>query len=445
MSDAPEGNRKDASRADVELVTTLDVAGKSFRVELQQTEQTPELRVWLFSSATVAAIPSVHSIMGESAIEKHLPEALVKTRFMNTALWQWIALIALLVILRLFATLLWRVGAAVSRRIFRQASADMKDYGVKQLVGPVGLLIGVAAYGAAVALIAPSALVRFYLSRILTLLAFMAIAWILMRLLDILSRRLHIIADPRQQALYSSVMPLGLRVVKITIFTIALITTFSTWGYNTSTIWATLGVGSLAVALAAQKTLENFFGGVSVIGDRPVLVGDFCRVGSMVGTVEDIGLRSTRIRTLDRTLVTVPNSQFSTMTLENFAKRDRMWFHPTFAVRCDAMPDQVRTVMASFESILRNHPEVDAGTVPVRFTGIGEYAYNLEIFAYVLTPSFDRFLVVQTELLLKMIDAIEQAGTALAVPVRELIGGPAQSPVQIGAPVGQDGQAKQLR
>src|SRR5207237_8568046 len=99
------------------------------------------------------------------------------------------------------------------------------------------------------------------------------------------------------------------------------------WGYNVDTVLAGLGVGGIAVALAAQKTIENLFGGVSVISDKPVLVGDFCQFGGQVGTVEDIGLRSTRIRTLDRTVVTVPNSQFSTMTLENFSRRDRIWFH----------------------------------------------------------------------------------------------------------------------
>jgi MscS family membrane protein len=267
----------------------------------------------------------------------------------------------------------------------------------------------------------------------------MAIAWIVTRLLQILSRRVNIGADVRQQALYSSVMPLALRVVTIVIFVIAILATMSAWGYNTSTIWATLGVGSLAVALAAQKTLENFFGGVSVIGDRPVLVGDFCKVGDMTGTVEDIGLRSTRIRTLNRTLVTVPNSQFSTMTLENFAHRDKMFFHPTFMLRWDATPAQVREVMASFERILKDNPEVEIGRVPVRFTGVGSYSYNLEIFAYVLTRDFDRYLEVQTDLLLEMIDSVQAAGTGLAVPLQELTGSTMVLNEET-KPLGQDGR-----
>ena len=129
--------------------------------------------------------------------------------------------------------------------------------------------------------------------------------------------------------MYQSVLPLGLRVTKIVLFTLAVITTIVFRCTTPATIWGTLGIGSLALALAAQKILENFFGGVSVIADRSVLVGDIRRVGDKVGTVEDIGLRSTRIRTNGRTMLTVPNSRFSTMTLENYSRRDKMWFHPT--------------------------------------------------------------------------------------------------------------------
>src|ERR1700732_5482306 len=110
------------------------------------------------------------------------------------------------------------------------------------------------------------------------------------------------------QAVSYSVLPLGRQVLKLSLFLIAILGVLSVWGYNTNTILAGVGVGGLAVALAAQKTIENLFGGMSVITDRPVLVGDFCQFGGQVGTVEDIGLRSTRIRTLERTLVTVPNS-----------------------------------------------------------------------------------------------------------------------------------------
>jgi MscS family membrane protein len=421
LSESPEGNRTDLARRDLELVDSFVVGGRKIPVELQRVEINPGVEVWLFSADTVASIPTLSVLLGESEFEKLLPDVFVKVTFLGTALWRWLAIILLIPALGFLGRLISRAILAIVRKCIPGTSV-LKRYGIQDLVGPVGLLLGVAAYGAAIAWLGPSALVRFYISRILTLLAFMAIGWIVMRVLEILSRRLHVTGDVRQQALYSSVLPLALRVAKIVIFVIALVATLSTWGFNTSTIWAGLGVGSLAVALAAQKTLENFFGGVSVIGDRPVLVGDFCRVGDMVGTIEDIGLRSTRIRTLDRTIVTVPNSQFSTMTLENFAKRDKMWFHPTFNLRLDATREQISQVMDSFTEILKDHPDVEIGGVPLRFTGIANYSFTIEIFAYVLTADGDRFLPIQSELYLKLLDAVERAGTGLAVPVRELSG-----------------------
>ncbi|MGA8596253.1 MAG: mechanosensitive ion channel family protein [Bryobacteraceae bacterium] len=436
LSDAPEGNPHDLANGDRELVDSIDIDGRKVDIELQRRASD---HAWVFAAETVASIPNLHALTGETEFEKRLPDVLVKTTFIDTALWKWIALILLVPALGLLGRLISRAALAVTHRFVRSVPKALGDFGLRELVGPIGLLLGVSAYWAGLSFVAPSALVRFYISRVLTLLVFMAVAWIVARLLQILSRRLNIGADIRQQALYSSVMPLALRVAKIVIFVIAVLATMSAWGYNTSTLWATLGVGSLAVALAAQKTLENFFGGVSVIGDRPVLVGDFCKVGDMTGTVEDIGLRSTRIRTLNRTLVTVPNSQFSTMTLENFAHRDKMFFHPTFAIRCDATPAQVRAVMAAFERILKDNPEIEVGRVPVRFTGIGAYSYNLEIFAYVLTRETDRYLEVQTELLLEMIDAVEAAGTGLAIPLQELTGS-AKPLVEEAKPTGQDGR-----
>ncbi len=114
-------------------------------------------------------------------------------------------------------------------------------------------------------------------------------------------------------------------------------------------------MGGIAVALAAQKTLENVFGYLMIISDHPVAEGDFCRFGDQVGTVEEFGLRSTRVRTLDRTVVTVPNAEFSAMKLENFAKRDRIRFHTVLGLRYETTPDQLRHVLVEIRRLLLSH------------------------------------------------------------------------------------------
>ncbi len=130
------------------------------------------------------------------------------------------------------------------------------------------------------------------------------------------------------------------------------------WGYTTSTILAGAGVGGLAVALAAQKTLESLFGGIAVISDRPVLVGDLCLFGDRTGRVEDIGLCSTRIRTLDRSLVTIPKGQFSSKELETFSRQDRIWFHPRLSLARETTPLQIRELLNSPSHLLASNQEL---------------------------------------------------------------------------------------
>jgi len=239
-----------------------------------------------------------------------------------------------------------------------------------------------------------------------------------MRLVDLLIGHFGVVLRSKHQSFSYSVLPLVSRVLKLGILLLMVAAVLADWGYNATTILAGLGVGGLAIALAAQKTLENLFGGVSVISDRPVAVGDFCKFGDRSGTVEDIGLRSTRIRTPDRTIVSVPNGQFSSMTLENFSQRDKMMFHLMLNLRRDTTSDQVRTLLESIAKILTDHPKMEAGNLPVRFVGVGTYSLDLEIFAYILTQDGDEFMLIQQELLLSILDAVEAAGTALALPTQ---------------------------
>jgi MscS family membrane protein len=268
---------------------------------------------------------------------------------------------------------------------------------------------------------APSALLRLYLGRVLALLFFWGVFWLCAVIIDAINRHLRTRLESKYRAFSYSVLPLSGRIVKILVFFLIFAAVLTEWGYNTTTLLAGLGIGGVALALASQKTIENLFGSVAIISDRPVSVGDFCKFGGGMGTVEDIGLRSTRIRTLDRTVVTVPNGSFSTMTLENFALRDKTLFHVTLNLRRNTTPDQMRAVLGSITKLLKDNSKIEAGPVPVRFVGIGAYSLDIEIFIYVLTPDGDEFVKIQQDLLLSIMDAVESAGTALALPTQASI------------------------
>jgi MscS family membrane protein len=168
------------------------------------------------------------------------------------------------------------------------------------------------------------------------------------------------------------------------------------------------------VAFAAQKTLENLFGGFMIASDQPIRVGDYCRAGEHSGTVENIGLRSTRIRTVGRTVVSVPNGQLSTMSLENFALRDKILFHHTVGLRCETTGEQVRAVLQAVRRMLDERPDVEADTSRVRLVSVSESGFDMEIFAYVLVTSWEAYLEAQEEMLLHVVDVVEANGAAFA-------------------------------
>jgi MscS family membrane protein len=418
LSRSPQGDSSDGLPADRERVASYEVNGKTLELQLERKKPQAGLAVWIFSSDSVALIPQLLQITSDSVIEKHLPTVLVAWNFAGAPLWRWITFALLAIAVGSLSGRLARLAIALLRPLGRTMFPKFQAALFDPFVGPVQLLLAAVFLRAGVEWLRLPALQRLYLTRGCELLMIFGTAWFLNRTVDLIVEQVRLKLLARRSGLSRSILPLASRVVKTTVFVFAVTTVVGSWGYNTNTILAGLGIGGVAIALAAQKTIENLFGGVAVVSDRPVTVGDFCKFGDRVGTVEDIGLRSTRIRSLDRTLVSIPNSEFSSMVLENFSRRDKVWFHPTLNLRRDTQPDQLRQILDSIGHILGEHPKVEVGAFPVRFVGAGPYSLDIEIFAYIQTTDYDEFLRFQQDLLLRIMDAISAAGTALSTPAQ---------------------------
>ena len=189
-------------------------------------------------------------------------------------------------------------------------------------------------------------------------------------------------------------------------------------GVQVSALVAAIGVGGIGLALAAQRTVENLFGGLAVVGDRPVQEGDFCRLGSRQGTVERIGLWSTRMRTPERSVITIPNAQFLNVMVENLQERDRILFNTTVRLRYETSPDAARWVLIQIRALLDAAPAGRPRNVGVRFSGFGVGSLELELFVYVRTRDDLEFLAVREDLCLHMMDLVARAGTAFALPAQ---------------------------
>jgi MscS family membrane protein len=183
---------------------------------------------------------------------------------------------------------------------------------------------------------------------------------------------------------------------------------------------ASLGVGGLAVALAARPTLENMIGGIILFVDRPVRVGDFCTFGDHTGTVERIGVRSIEIRARDRTVITVPNATFADMEIINWARCDMTQILTTIGLRYETRLEQLRYVLARLREMCLAHPRIDNDTLRVRFEGYGASSQDIELRVYALTRDWSEFFAIREDIMLRVGEIVEEAGTSFAFPSRTL-------------------------
>jgi MscS family membrane protein len=414
LSDAAEGNLDDGLAPDRERVGVIEVAEASpVEVLLRRNRGEP---TWRIAPVTLEAVPALAEALGLDWLEERLPAVWVETRFLEMALWQWVGLPVLLAATALLAWLAALFVSWIASAVARRTELHYDDLVVRAARAPFGLIVNVLLFRASRGFLALAVPVDRALTALENAFLVLGVAWLTLRSVDVAARFLHDRWQATGETGAVGLVPLGRRVAKVFLGGIAVIAVLQNLGVNVTGILAGLGVGGLAVALAAQKTVENLFGGVTLAADQPVGVGDFCRFGDKIGTIEEIGLRSTRVRTLDRTLVTVPNAEFSALPLENFAARDRIWFKTVLGLRYETTADQMRHVLAGLTRLLREDPRVDPDPARVRFIGFGAFSLDLEVFAYIRTRDFGEFLKIREELLLRIMDCVDASGTGFAFP-----------------------------
>jgi MscS family membrane protein len=253
-----------------------------------------------------------------------------------------------------------------------------------------------------------------------TAIMFLAGAWIVWRIAPVIAEA--IIATPKinTESIDAHLIRICSRLLGIVAAAGLLTVGAGQLGLPVYGIVAGLGVGGLAIALAAQPTMENLIGGLSLFADKPIRVGDLCRYGSEEGTVEAIGIRSTRIRGRDRTLTTMPNGVLSKMPLVSLAKRDQMLIQSTIGVRYETSPEQLRYLLTKIREMLLGHPRVHPDLVRVRFVGFGASSLDIELFAYVRTTKWPEFLSVREDVFLRVMEIVNESGTGFAFPSRTL-------------------------
>ena len=258
--------------------------------------------------------------------------------------------------------------------------------------------------------------------------------WALLRSIDVADQFIATSAWAAKRTASRSFVGLAARTLKVAIVIVGGVTLLAQAGYPVGSLIAGLGIGGLALALGAQKTLENVFGAFSLAVDEPFHHGDFVKIDDVVGTVETIGLRSTRVRTLDRTLVAIPNGKLAEMRTESFTARDRMRLACTVGLVYQTTAAQMRRVLAGLEQTLRAHPKLWSDAVVVRFKELAASSLDIEIMAWFTTAEWAEFQLIRQEILLGFMEVVEAAGTSFAFPTRTVH--VAREPIQARAGVG---------
>lgn len=420
LSSDRSGNLNDGLAPDLERFGVVKTPETEVPLLAKRVTRDGKL-LWLVSEATLRDVPFLVTTIDDGGPNRTwvswLPEG---PSIAGAPIAHWLALIVAAGFSFAFAWTLTALRGPVERLIRRGGAETKLTRFIEASAGPLRIMIMLAALWVITQALGVTVVARYRTLFVVQLVSWFAVTWLLWRWADAAVEVILGQMSRRGQLSAYSAFSFLSRAFKGLLLVLLAAALLRAFGVNVTAGLAALGVGGLAIALGAQKLFENLIGSLTLIADRPIRIGDFCRVGTTQGTIEEIGIRSTRIRTLDRTVLTVPNGELSGQQIENYSQRDRFWFHPILNLRYETSPDQMRHVLQALRAMLTEHPKVDNATMRVRFIALGAHSLDIEIFAYVIVWDFAGFLEVQEELLLKCMEVVDASGTGFAFPSQTL-------------------------
>jgi MscS family membrane protein len=419
LNTQPAGQIDDGLAPELERFASVRTAEGTVPLLAERVKTAEGTQVWVVSSATAERLPALLAQVKLGLLQRAVPDDVpLGPRLFGVPLVHWGALV-------LFAGLsygvAWFLTALIGLRLpWRRRPETLRRRITDAAIPPLRLGLAVWLFVDGGAYLGVSVIAREAFGLVSQVVGWGAVAWFLWRMIDTVAATGIERMARRSRTGAVSGLRLAQRAAKVLVAAALVMGLLNFFGVDVTAGLAALGIGGLAIALGAQKTFENLIGSLMLVADQPIREGDFCRFGDTTGTVEDIGMRSTRIRTLNRTVVTIPNGEFASMQIENYARRDMFWFHPLLALRYETTPDQIRYLLVEIRALLYSHPRVDPDPARVRFLGLGADSLTIEVFAYVHAIDYSEFLEVQEDLTLRIMDIVADSGAAFAFPSQTL-------------------------
>lgn len=305
----------------------------------------------------------------------------------------------------------------------QKTSSSMDDALLKSLTKPAEFLVLVAGCYLAVEVLQlpskPSDLDGLARNLVKVLFTF-NLAWFCYNLVALIETWLGHWAGQTESTLDDQLIPFIRKSLRIFIVFLAVLMLVQNLGYSISGLLASLGLGGLAVALAAKDSLSNIFGSIMILLDRPFMIGDWIKADDMEGTVEEIGFRSTRIRTFAKTLITVPNSALMNMSIDNFSRMPKRRIKMTVGVSYAATPTQMQQAVRDIRQMLKEHPAIHQGFYLVNFTDFGTSSLDIMVYCFTSSTVWDEYLDARQDVCLKIMKILEKMGLEIAFPSRSI-------------------------
>jgi MscS family membrane protein len=427
LSTLPTGDLADGFDPDREPIH-LVIGDREVDLFLRRVKDPVAGDIWLVSSDSLGRVSLLRRTSAATWIERIMPGSLVSRSYAGLSLAQWIlwagSFFAPLLLFWMLARLVpWvarrRIVDITPRAIFLAGWNRVRW----PLVGGLTLL----AHLAAVPLLGFSVTTRLSYTRFVLVTLVFAVTLLVWRLMGAMFQQAGLMALRRGRASARSLIKLGERVAKVLVILIAMFVVLRLAGVNPTTALAGVGIAGIAVALGAQKSVENLLGAVFLLTDRALAVGDFCRVSDRDGWVEDITLRSVRLRTLEQTLLSVPAGLLSQGSIENYTTRGKILLQSVVRLRYGPTCEQIETALNGMRQLLAQHPSIEQESARVRLTSFGAQAIEIDVFAYVTTADYLKFLEIRERLLLQIARIVESSGAAFAIPTQSSVPMPTSS------------------
>ena len=420
INNTPEGNLSDQLPPSQENVGVINVGDKSVPLVLERVASKQGEQYWQFSNDTLSSIPEVIENYQPTLVSRYTIDSLDGKKLFGYQISDILAALAIIVSSFIFTYIVVWLLYYLLKLIYPRLRGETLPL-PNNVILPLTVVITALILAEVMVYAGISVTLREPIKRFTDIASWVATTWLLLRVIDSIFTRAVNLSYKKNYTERVSILGLLRKVVKALLLIFAVIVIFGNLGFDLTTGIAALGVGGLALALGAQKTIENLVGSVVVVADSPVRIGDYCKFGTYEGTVVDIGIRSSRVRTLSRTIVTVPNGDFSSMQIENFTSRDMFRFLHQLYLKRTADIEVVFKMVKDLDAFLDEHYLTNQEWNQVNILELRQDCYVIQLQAYVNANGITEFYDKQNVLFVDILNQVAKYKVEHALPTQQLI------------------------